>query len=205
VYPGLFLRSSTRRAKQSRFRRQRVPVEIEPEESVRDEAADDARDSERIEVHVHVHRGEGSKRSRSKRSAAPPLTGVLFDWQWYRDRLEKRPRQTADGRWARVKRCHSCDTPVARIAQRCPRCAAPLGRSRLRAAAFAFLGLGSIGVVFALCAHLLGGSVPEHQAPAPLGEWSDDGYVIIEASPPAPSPFAPTPPGQSAGNGTATP
>ena len=44
--------------------------------------------------------------------------------------------------------------------------------------------------VFALCARLLGDSVPEQKPSERLGQWSDDdNYVIVEV-PTAPSPFA---------------
>jgi hypothetical protein len=176
-----------------------VPVEVETEESVREEGSEDADDSERIEVHVHVHRGEGSKRPRPKRAAPPHLTGVLFDWQWYRERLDRKTCQAADGS-PRARRCQSCDSPVSRLSRRCPRCAAPLGRSRLRALSLALLALGSVGIVFALCAHLLGGSVAEQKPLEPVGQWSDGDYVIVEVPQPAASPFSSTAPAQSAGS-----
>jgi hypothetical protein len=51
------------------------------------------------------------------------------------------------------------------------------------------LGLGCIAAVFAVCHHVLGDSVPEHQAPAPAGQYSDTDVVIVGV-PVGPSPFA---------------
>jgi hypothetical protein len=190
-YEGAVLRSARRRAKQSTFRRQRVPVEVPSEEPV-SEADDEADGSEKIEVHVHVHRGEGSGRSRSKRHVPPVLTGALFDWQWYRDRLTSRPQHMGDGRWSRAIKCESCQSMIPSAVRRCPRCAAPRPR-RLLPVALILVGIGSIAAMFALCVHILGTSVPEHVAPAPLGEWSEEDYVIVEV-PTAPSPFSATAP-----------
>jgi hypothetical protein len=57
----------------------------------------------------------------------------------------------------------------------------------------ALLGAGSIAGVFALCVHVLGGSVPERQAPGPLGQWTGDDYLIVEV-PTTTSPFSYTSP-----------
>ena len=166
-------------------------VEGPPEDAAGDDPADEAEESEKIEVHVHLHRGE--RKRRSTRPVRTALTGTLFDWQWYSDRLTKKPRP-ADSRWSLITRCSNCDTIVPPAARRCPRCAAPRSRRRLLPIVMALLGLGSIAVVFGLCARILGGSVPETRAPAPLGEWTGDDYVIVEV-PTAPSPFSPTPHG----------
>lgn len=181
------MRSVTRRAKQMRFRRQRVPVEVPEEESASVDPGDDADGPEKIEVHVHVHRGEGSQGARSRRRAVPVLTGALFDWQWYKERLAKQPHQMGDGRWSRPAKCGSCSTMIPSSARRCPRCAAPRPR-RLVPVLVALMGLGAIAAVFALSTHVLGLSVPEQQPPTPLGEWSEEDYVIVEV-PTAPSPF----------------
>jgi hypothetical protein len=178
-----------RRSKQSLFRRQRVPVEIASEESAAAETADEPND-EKIEVHVHVHRGESSKKSRVKRRA-PALRGKLFDWQWYNDQLSKRPRPpVAPRRWSRVHTCEACDSLIPPKASHCPRCAAPRPRRRLLPLVMAVIGLGCFGAVVSMGAHILGGSVPEAQAPAPIGKWSDDDIVIVEVPAPAPSPFS---------------
>jgi hypothetical protein len=55
---------------------------------------------------------------------------------------------------------------------------------------FALIGLASFAAIFALSAHLLGGSVPEQKSPAPLGSWSDNEELIVVEVPVAPSPFA---------------
>ena len=195
MYPGDFLRSATRRAKHVRFRRQRVIVEGPPDEPDADEAADEAdeADSQKIEVHVHVHRGERSKKSRSRGPVAPVLTGILFDWDWYRERLCKQPRQTALSRWSFSTVCPACDATVPPTAKHCPRCGAPRSRRRFLSKVMAVLGLVCVGAMFALCIHVLGDSVPEHKPPAPLGQWTDEDVVIVEV-PTAPSPFSPTPP-----------
>jgi len=199
VYPGLFLRRAVRRAKQVRFRRERVPVEVSPDESGAAEADADE-EAEKIEVHVHLHRGDGSRRPRVKRPAPPVLTGTLFDWQWYWDRLTKRPQETASSRWSFVTRCTSCQSLVASNARRCARCGAPRARRRLLPAVAALLGLASIAALFAVCAHVLGASAPEHKATAPLGQWTDDDFIIVEM-PATPSPFAGTMP-TTTGTGT---
>jgi hypothetical protein len=193
-----------RRAKQVSFRRQRLVVEVPSEES--GAYAADESDSEKIEVHVHLHQSD-SKRSRSKRPPPPTLTGALFDWQWYRDQLSKRQPPTLRSRWSLSMRCSACDTVIPTTARRCPRCAAPRPRRRILPTALALIGLASIAVVFALCAHVLGGSVPEVRAPQPLGNWTDDDYVIVEvpATTPA-SPFGSTlgASNSSTGSGIAT-
>lgn len=179
-----------RRAKHVRHRHQRVPIEVPPGESGSEALADEANEPEKIEVHVHVHRGESPKRSRSSRPAPPVLTGRLFDWQWYGDRLKGRPPPTSAKRWPLATKCQSCDALVPASARHCPRCAAPQSLRRFFPAVVALAGLGSLVAVFAVCAHLLGGSVPEHQTPKPLGQWTDDDdYVIVEV-PTAPSPFS---------------
>jgi len=188
VYPGRFVRSAVRRAKQSLFRRQRVPVEIPPDESAAQDEAEDDRDAEKIEVHVHLHRGEGS-RSRSRRARPPVLTGALFDSQWYMKRIRERPRETVSSRWSLVARCESCDSLVPSSASRCPRCAAPRAR-RILPTILALLGIGSVVAVVLVCAHVLGDSVPERKAPTPLGQWSDDGEYMIVEVPSSPSPFS---------------
>jgi len=181
------VRRAARRAKQVSFRRQRVVVEVPPEESAANDASDDERDEEKIEVHVHVHRGP--KKARTPVPVRPVLTGVLFDWNWYRDQLCKRPRPTAIRRWSRVARCEACETPIPAGADYCPRCAAPRARRRLLPTFLALIGIGCIAVVFGLCAHVLGDSVPEHRAPAPSGQWTDPDVMIVEV-PVTPSPFA---------------
>jgi hypothetical protein len=203
VYLGLFVRSAIRRSKQVRFRRERVVVEVPPEESAATARVDEDDEPEKIEVHVHVHRGDGSKKSRSKRPAPPVLTGALFDWQWYKEILSKRPQQAASGRWSRAVKCANCASHVSSTARYCPRCAAPIARRRFGALVRALLGLGTVALVFGLCAHFLGGSVPESRAPAPLGEWTTDDYVIVEV--PAPTPAInsmPPPPDISGASGT---
>jgi len=186
VYLEGHVRRAIRRAKQVNFRRQRVVVEVPSEESGAHAADQD--ESEKIEVHVHLHQGE-PKRSRSKRPAPPVLTGALFDWQWYKDQLSQRPAPTARSRWSLAMRCSACDTVIPAAASRCPRCAAPRPRRRILPAALAVIGLASIAVVFALCAHVLGGSVPSFRAPEPVGRWSDDDFVIVEV--PATTPASP--------------
>jgi hypothetical protein len=168
---------------------------------------DEAEEAEKIEVHVHLHR-DGSKRARAKRPAPPVLTGTLFEWQWYKDQLCKRPRTPGRRRrWLSLATtCQTCDGPIPSTATRCPRCNAPRTRRRFLPAVIAVIGLASIAIVFALCAHVLGDSVPEHRAPAPVGNWSDDGVVIVEVPVSTPSPFtAPIDVGHSgSGSGTAT-
>ena len=182
-------------------------MEIEPEESARREQDEDAEEAEKIEVHVHLHRGDGSRKHRSKRARPPILTGTLFDWQWYRDRIYRRPPTEKDGRWSLATKCQGCDAPLPSTARRCPRCAAPRARRRFLPAVIAVLGLASIGVVFGLCAHVLGGSVPEHQPAAPLGQWSGEEDLVIVNVPTAPSPFSYTAPpaagAASSGSGAA--
>jgi len=177
-------------------------VEIPPETSSAEEA-EDAEEAEKIEVHVHVHRGNDSGAAggrRKRRSARPTLTGVLFDWHGHYDRILKRPTQAAPKRWSRFAKCPSCEATVPSVARRCLRCGAPRS-ARMLSKVFALIGLGSLAAVFALSAHLLGGSAPEQKPPAPLGSWSDaDEYVVVEV-PVAPSPFAHTPP---ADNGPAS-
>jgi hypothetical protein len=191
VYPGLFVRSAIRRSKKVCFRRERVVVEVPPEESAANEPADAEDEPEKIEVHVHLHRGDRSKKTRSKRPVPAVLTGVLFDWQWYKEQLSKRPQQAVAGR---AVKCGGCESLVSSSARYCPRCAAPISRRRLGPIVRALLGLGSVAVVFGLCAYLLGGSVPESRAPAPLGQWSDDEVVIVEVPAPAPPINAMPPP-----------
>jgi hypothetical protein len=193
-----------RRGKQVSFRRQRVVVEEPPDESAAADA-DDARDAEKIEVHVHLHRS--ATKARSTSAARPVLTGVLFDWQWYKDQLSKRPRPLPEGRWSSVKQCEACDAPIPSSANCCPRCGAPRTRRRLLPAAIALVALGSIVAAFALGLHVLGDSVPEHRAPAAFGAWSDDDYVIVEVPPAPPSPFSYTQPastGASSSSGSPT-
>lgn len=180
------MRRAARRSKQATFRRQRVVVEV-PEESAETDAPDDAREDEKIEVHVHVHRS--SRKTRSGPPVRPILTGVLFDWQWYRDQLLNRPRLEASRRWPLVTRCEVCDTPLRSTARHCPRCAAPRPRRRFLPALVGMIGIGCIAAVFAVCHHVLGDSVPEHQPPLPAGQWSESDVVIVEV-PAAPSPFA---------------
>lgn len=191
---GLSLRSVVRRSKRVAFRRQRVPVEIASEESAAEEAGDDLPDSEKIEVHVHVHRGEAEKRRPAKRRARQ-----LFDWQWYNDQLSKRPRHATSGSAS----CSACSGPMPSGARACPRCGAPRSRRRLYRMVMALVGLGVFAVVLALGAHMLGGSVPETQAPHPVGHWTDDDIVIVEMPPATPSPFGTTMP-PSNGAATAT-
>jgi hypothetical protein len=183
------VRSVVRRSKQAAFRRQRVPVEIPPDESAAEEVADDLPNSEKIEVHVHVHRGEGSKRPAKR--AALVQRGKLFEWQWYNEQLSKRPRHTMPGRWSAAASCSACDGLVPARARHCPRCGAPRSRRRLLAIVMALIGLTGFAVVLALSVRFLGHSVPEAQAPNPVGRWSDDDVVFVEVPAPQPSPFAP--------------
>jgi len=206
VYLGTFVRSAIRRSKQVRFRRERVVVEVPPEESAAHEQGDTADEPEKIEVHVHVHRGE--RKSRSKRPSPPVLTGALFDWQWYKDRLSKRPPPVAAGRWSRIVTCESCGTSVRTSARHCPRCGVPIARRRFMPFLRALVGLGSVGLIFGLGVHFLGPSVPESRAPTPLGQWSSDDVVIVEVPPSAPpinSMPPPTPMYGPSGGGVATP
>lgn len=182
------MRSVVRRSKQVAFRRQRVPVEIPPDESAAEEVADDLPNSEKIEVHVHVHR-EGSKRPAKR--AALVQRGKLFEWQWYNDQLSKRPRHTMPGRWSAAASCSACNGLIPASARHCPRCGAPRSRRRLLPIAMALLGLAAFAVVLALSVRILGHSVPEAQAPNPVGRWSDDDVVFVEVPPPSASPFAP--------------
>jgi hypothetical protein len=136
------------------------------------------------------------------------LTGVLFDWQGHYDRIVKRPASGNPKPWMGFTKCHGCDATVPSKARRCPRCAGPLS-PRILPRLMAVIGLGTIVGVFALCAHLLGGSVPEQKAPAPLGQWSnDDDIVIVEVPAATASPFsypAPAANGSSSsGGGLAT-
>jgi hypothetical protein len=124
------------------------------------------------------------------------LTGALFDSQWYLKRMRERPRETITSRWSLIARCQNCDSLVPSSARRCPRCAAPRSR-RILPTILALLGFGSVVAVVLICAHVLGDSVPEHKAPAPLGQWtSDDDYVIVEV-PATPSPFSSAAPSAS--------
>jgi hypothetical protein len=151
------------------------------------EATDDAETSEKIEVHVHVHRDGENKRKRLAPRAG--FKGVLFDWQGHYDRV-CRPTPKAQGsRWSRVAKCQSCEETVGLTARQCPRCGALLSRRAL-AKLLAAIGFGTVAVVFALCAHFLGTSVPESQALKPMREFSDDDYAfqVVEVPVPA-SPF----------------
>jgi hypothetical protein len=186
------VRRAIRRAKQVRHRHQRVPLEVPPGESGSEQLPDEENDAEKIEVHVHLHRGEIPKSSRARPAPRPVLSGRLFDWQWYGDRLTARPPPAVGKRWGFATKCENCDTLVPSRASHCPRCAAPQLRRRYLPLAVALVGLGSIALLFAVCAHVLGGSVPEHQAPQPAGQWTDDDYTIVEM-PSTPSPFAYTP------------
>jgi hypothetical protein len=191
VHSELFVRRAIRRAKQVRYRHQRVPLDVPTEDSQSEELSEQSDDAEKIAVHVHLHRGEEPKSSRAKHRPRSVLTGQLFDWQWYRDRLTGRPPPAAAKRWGLARNCQSCNASVPSIAGRCPRCAAPQPR-RFLAIGGALVGLGVVAAAFILCAHLLGSSVPEGQAPKPLNQWSDDDFMIVEV-PATPSPFSYTP------------
>jgi hypothetical protein len=189
------VRRAARRAKQVHFRRHRVVVEPPLDESGAIEAEIDESEAEKIEVHVHVHRGE--RKSRSNSPQRPVLTGVLFDWQWYKQQLSKRVPQPARPRWSLVTRCEACNSPLSPTARFCTRCAAPRSRRRFIPPLVAMAALAGVAGLFALGAHLLGPSVPEHKAPEPVGQWTDSDVVIVEV-PATPSPFAPTTPAPAA-------
>ena len=125
---------------------------------------------------------------------------MLFDWDWYRERLCKKPR-TVLSRWSFSTVCPACEATVPATAKHCVRCGAPRSRSRFLSKVMAGLGLVCIGALFALGLHVLGDSVSERKPPAPLGQWTDDDVVIVEVPTP-PSPFSPTPP---SANGAGTP
>jgi hypothetical protein len=194
------VRGASRRTRRAGvFRHQRVQIDVPSDPpSSEDAEADDEEGVEKIEVHVHLHRGDdSSRRARRKRPLSRPhLTGVLFDWQGHYDQIfVKHLSQQNHKRGFRLTQCKSCGASAPAAAPRCPRCAAPLA-SRLLPRLFALVGLGTIAGVFALCWHVLGSSVPEHKAPAPLGQWTSDDYVIVEI-PATPSPFANAAPGGS--------
>jgi len=136
-----------------------------------------------------VHRDDAKRRPAKRR----PLEarGKLFDWQWYNDQLSKRPRHTT-GRWSAGASCSACGGLIPSSARRCPRCGAPRSRRRLLPVVVALIGLAAFGAVLALGAHMLGGSVPEAQAPRPVGHYTDDDIVIVEMPPATPSPFGTT-------------
>jgi hypothetical protein len=69
----------------------------------------------------------------------------------------------------------------------------------------AIAALGGIAAVFAICAHVLGPSISEHEPSAPAGQWTDDGDVVIVEVPTAPSPFATTAPAPSGPSSTRAP
>lgn len=190
------MRGATRRKKDVRFRRQRVVVETVPDERASDQDLDEAELSEKIEVHVHLHARE--RRSRAMPPPRPPLNGVLFDCEWYKDRLSKRP-QLAKGRWSRSTKCQSCEATIPSTARRCPRCAAPR-RRRFLPALLGLVGLGVIAGIVALGTNVLGTSTAQQEALKPLGTWTDDDYVIVEVPPTPPSPFGSTMPSASGGD-----
>lgn len=199
------MRRVARRAKQvSQFRRERVVVEVPAEAATVDETDGAADDVEKIEVHVHLHRGtdSGAAGVQRKRRSRPMLTGVLFDWQGHYDKILTRPSHSAPKRWSRSAKCRSCEAIIPSAARHCPRCAAPRPR-RMLAKVFALIGLGSFAAVFALSAHLLGSSVPEHKPPSPLRSWSDNEDIIVVEVPVTPSPFAAEPPTAYYGSGSA--
>jgi hypothetical protein len=169
-------------------------VEVPAETSTAHEA-EDADDVEKIEVHVHLHRGNDAGSAggrRRRRQSLPRLTGVLFDWQGHYDRILKRPSHPAPKRWSRFRKCSTCDAISPSVARRCLRCGAPRS-PRLLTKLFAVIGLGSLAAVFALSAHLLGGSVPEQKPTAPLGNWSapQDEFIVVQV-PVTASPFSTT-------------
>lgn len=62
--------------------------------------------------------------------------------------------------------CKNCAASVESKTRLCLRCGAPQpvrSFARMAAVAGPFIGLGAVVAVFALCAHLLGGSDPEHR------------------------------------------
>jgi hypothetical protein len=163
---------------------------------------EDTEAAEKIEVHVHLHRDSGPAGARRQKRPAPRpvLTGVLFDWQGHYDQILKNPPKEALERWSRGTRCKSCDAFVPSKAHQCPRCAAPRP-ARFLPKVSALLGLTAIAIVFAVCVHVLGSSVPEQSAPTPVGRWSDEDFIVVEVSP-TPSPFSYA---TAASNGSAAP
>lgn len=175
------MRTAARRSRHaSGYRRQRLPVDIHPDDAPSEEVEDEE-DPEKIEVHVHVHRGAESSARPKRRAARSPLTGVLFDWQGHYDRVCVRPPPLARGRWSLVATCRNCNANVPFAAKSCSRCGAPRklrGLSKIIAA----VGLGIVALLFAFCAHVLGDSVAEHRPRAPSGQWAnyEEGPTIIE-------------------------
>jgi hypothetical protein len=173
------VRGVARRSRQvSGFRRQRLPVDVHPEEAREgaDEGSeDDEAEKEKIEVHVHVHRPPDASRPK-KRPLRSTLTGVLFDWQGHYDRVCLRP-QAKHGRWSRVVACPNCQETIPFTSKSCRRCGAPRSLRGL-GKVIAALGLGIVVLVFALCAHMLGDSVAEHRPPPPTGDSSDAPWII---------------------------
>jgi hypothetical protein len=181
----------SRRAKPvSRFRHESVVVEEPASEAEPGNSSDEVSGAEKIEVHVHLHRdGQKAGARPKRRPRRSVLTGALFDWQGHYDRICKRPSDVPLKGLARLTKCGSCDADTGLLARNCPRCGAPRSRRAL-SKWLAVIGLGAVGLVFALCMHMLGGPVAaEQRSLAPVGKWSDeDDYYIIQV-PTEPSPF----------------
>lgn len=184
------MRTAARRAKPiSRYRHQRISVDVEPQR----QAVDDDWDvePEKIEVHVHVHRPAGE--AKAKRPKSPPraeLTGALFDWKGHYDVVCQKPAEQKLQGLARLKTCHGCYQPVPIFAQRCSRCSTPHSRRPLMTA-IAASALVAVAVVFGVFVHVFGaGPIAERVSPKPIGQWSDDDYYyeVVEV-PVTPSPF----------------
>jgi len=182
------VRSAARRSRRAATsRRERLPVAPPPEETS-PEDADEDEDLEKIEVHVHVHRDD--LKSRRKRPAKPiPFTGSLADWRGHYEEVYKRlgPGSKKDDGGKNATKCDACAATLPLFARSCRVCGVPRPK-RLLSKVMATIGLGTVAGVFALCSHLLGGSVREHRPPEPLREW-DQEPIVVQIPVPS-SPFA---------------
>ena len=85
--------------------------------------------------------------------------------------------------------CANCDRAIPLLSRCCLRCGAP--RSiRGKQKVLALFGLGVVGAVFALCAHVLDGSVADHKHTVPAPDFYEvRPYVVVDvptAPPPSP-------------------